>query len=112
MKKLYLTLTICILSIIGLVLLSIFEVITNELVAKITLFITIVIAFTISYLTGIKKGKNGLTNGLIIGISIALLSLIIHFLLRNEFFDMFYIRGTVYMASAGAGGIIGVNKNQ
>lgn len=112
MKKTYITLLICIIGIISLVLLNNLEVLSKDIVAKITLFLTSIIAFILSYIIGIKKNKNGLTNGLIVGISIAVLSLIIHYFLKTLYFDIFYVRGTIFMISGACGGIIGVNTKK
>lgn len=112
MKKTVLTLLMCILGVIGLVILSVFDVMDKGVVAKISIFLTAIVAFIISYLTGKKKNKHGLANGMIIGISIALISLLIHFMLKTYYFETFFIRGLVFMASGAAGGVIGVNKTE
>lgn len=112
MKKTVLTLLMCILGIVGLVLLGVFDIINKDIVAKITIFLTAIVAFIMSYLTAKKRNKHGLANGMIIGISIALVSLLIHFMLKTYYFDIFFIRGLVFMVSGAFGGVIGVNKTE
>jgi putative membrane protein (TIGR04086 family) len=110
MKKTIILLLMCILSIVGMSLLAIFEIISKELVAKSSLFITAIISFLLAYFRGNKKQKNGLANGIIIGITIAILSLIIHFITKTEFYSVFFVRGLIFMISGAMGGIIGVNR--
>ena len=110
MKKTIILLLMCILSIVGMSLLAVFEIISKELVAKASLFITAIISFILAYFRGNKKQKNGLANGIIIGITIAILSLIIHFITKTEFYSVFFVRGLIFMISGAMGGIIGVNR--
>jgi hypothetical protein len=47
----------CILGIVGLVLLGVFDIINKDIVAKITIFLTAIVAFIMSYLTAKKRNK-------------------------------------------------------
>lgn len=110
MKKTIILLLMCVLSIICLSLLAVFEFINTELAAKTSLFITAIISFTLAFMRGIKKQKNGLLNGVFIGITVAILSLIVHFITKTEYFSIFFVRGLIFMISGASGGIIGVNR--
>ena len=69
-------------------------------------------AKTKSSYTNDQVPVKSITNGMIIGISIAMLSLIVHYLSKTELSDIFFIRGLVFMVSGCMGGVIGVNKKQ
>ena len=111
MKKTTIVLIVSTILLIIVSIMGFLEIISKELSTKMTLFITATIAFILAYLTGIKKEKHGLTNGIIVGISIAIISLAIHFISKTIYFDLFFVRGLVFIISGAMGGIIGVNKN-
>lgn len=110
MKKILIPIAIYIIILSILLFLVLQEIIDKSLVSKITVFLTATISFIISYKVCSIKGKNGMANGLIIGISIAMISLLIHYILKTDGFDIFFIRGLIFMISGAAGGITGVNK--
>lgn len=81
------------------------------LVNKITIFLSSLLSLLLAYIAGLTKRKRGLINGLIIGISIATISLIIHFIFAQNYFELLYIRSLTVILSGASGGVLGVNKN-
>lgn len=76
---------------------------------NISFIIGLVLFFILGFITGIVAKKNGLMEGLLSALVIILLALLLNLLIKVEINKMFFIKGSSYILTSMAGGIIGVN---